>query len=81
MTFNISLELEQSQREQKDLAAFEAQIDRIGKLYTDGKFDGVTGQKPQREFWHESAYRDGYLIGLIKHYDKKYQTSLKNEPF
>ncbi|MGL6342554.1 MAG: hypothetical protein ACRC80_25850 [Waterburya sp.] len=81
MTFNISLELEQSQREQNDLAAVENQIESIGNIYTDGNFDGVTGHRPNRELWCSHAYRSGYLAGLTRYYDKKYQTVLKDEPF
>ena len=81
MTFNISLNSEQSQREDNDKAAVEAQIESNGKLFTDGKFDGVTGEQPKREFWDKYPYRDGYLIGITKHYDRKYQIDMGSDLF
>ena len=81
MTLNISLEIEQQQRIQNDLAAVEAQIDRETDIHFIGEFDGVIGLEPNPDLWSNLTYRSGYLTGLASFYDKKYQTVFKNEPF
>lgn len=81
MTFNISLNLEQSQREQEDLAACEQQIDQETDFYHHGEFIGSIGCEPDPELWSQLAYRSGYLTGVGEFYDRKYQTIFENEPF
>ena len=81
MTLNISLEIEQQQRIQNDLVAVEAQIDRETDIHSTGEFDGVIGLEPNPDLWSNLTYRSGYLTGLGRYYDKKYQTVFKNEPF
>ena len=78
MTFNISLELEQSQRIQNDAAAIETQIDFKTDFYYDGQFTGATGGEPDPQLWSQIVYRNGYLIGVGEFYDRKYQTVLKS---
>ncbi len=81
MTLNISLEIEQQQRIENDLVAVEAQIDRETDIHSEGEFDGVIGLEPNPDLWSNLTYRSGYLNGLGRYYDKKYQTVFKNEPF
>ena len=81
MSLNISLELEQQQRLQNDLAAVEAQIDKDTDLYYQGQFDGATGGKPEPELWSNLNYRSGWLLGVGEFWDKKYQTVFNDEPF
>lgn len=80
MTFNISHAFEQEQRIQNDLAAVEVQIEKETNFYCYGEFDGVTGGQPQQELWSDLNYRSGYLVGIGRYYDKKFNTVF-NEPF
>ena len=81
MSINISLDLEQSQRERDDLAACEKQIDRETDFYYHGEFIGLIGCEPDPELWSQLAYRSGYLIGIGEFYDYKYQTVFEDDPF
>jgi hypothetical protein len=81
MSINIALEAEQQQRVEADKAAVEAQIELETNLYTAGDFDGVIGIDPDPQKWSKLAYRSGFLAGLGRYYDQKYQVDLEVEPF
>jgi hypothetical protein len=81
MTFNIAVQNEQEQRVQADLVAVEVQIDHETETYAEGQFDGVISIDPNPDLWSELTYRNGYLAGLTRYYDSKYQTVISNEPF
>jgi hypothetical protein len=81
MSINIALEAEQQQRVEADKAAVEAQIELETNLYTAGDFDGVIGIDPDPHSWSNLAYRSGFLAGLGRYYDQKYQVDLEVEPF
>jgi hypothetical protein len=78
---NMYISVDQDQRLKNDLAAIEAQNDRQTDLYCAGEFDGVIGIDPNPEMWYEIAYKSGFLDGIARHYDNKYQVGLTNEPF
>ena len=78
---SLTLEIEQQQRIQNDLVAAEAQIDRETDIHFIGEFDGVIGLEPNPDLWSNLTYRNGYLTGLGRYYDQKYQTIFNNEPF
>jgi hypothetical protein len=81
MSINIALEAEQQQRVEADKAAVEAQIELETNLYSAGKFDGVIGIDPDPQKWSNLAYRSGFLAGLGRYYDQKYQVDIEVEPF
>ena len=85
MNLNIALDQEQQQRLQEGLTASQEQIHNEARkntdLYSAGDFDGFVEVEPDSEKWGEYAYRDGFLTGLTRYYDQKYQVSLANEPF
>ncbi|WP_036487478.1 hypothetical protein [Myxosarcina sp. GI1] len=81
MTFNIAVEHEQDQRIRNDLAARDARIEQETDWYTDGEFDGIIAIDPNPELWGKLPYREGFLIGLARHFDRKYQTYSSNQPF
>ena len=78
---NSYLSVEQSKREQQGIEARDIEASRQMDLNWAGKFDGLIGIEPDREKWSELGYRDGFLSGIGRHYDEKYQIELENEPF
>ncbi len=78
---NTYLSLEQDNREKQELERINEQASHQTDLFSSGEFDGVIGIEPNPEMWGELSYRSGFLTGITRHYDKKYQMSLNNEPF
>ena len=74
MNLNISLNLEQSQREQNGLVACEKQANKETNFYCYGEFIGLTISKPNPELWSQLAYHTGYLTNIGQFDDRKYQT-------
>ena len=65
----IALEIEQQQRIENDLAAYEHQINRETDLYSEGKFDGIIGDEPTQI--ESQSYWEGYQVGLRKYWEKR----------
>ncbi len=78
---NSYLSVEQEKRERQEINLLQEEARRNTVLYTAGNFDGVIGIDPDPEKWGEDSYRSGFLSGVTRHYDEKYQMSLNNEPF
>lgn len=76
---NISLQIEQEQRERNDYAALEAQIDE-SDIYAEGEFDGAIGIDPNPEHWSNLSYRSGFFDGMARYYDTKYKVTI-DQPF
>ena len=85
--FNIYLSLEQKNREQQGIEARDNEANYQTELNSAGEYDGVIGLEPDPQKWRELAYRSGFLTGIGRHYDQKYQIGLDNphsrasEPF
>jgi hypothetical protein len=79
--FDMYLNIEQSNRERQGLEARDNEASRQTQLYTAGDFDGVIGIDPDPQKWSKLAYRSGFLAGIGRHYDQKYQVDLEVEPF
>jgi hypothetical protein len=67
----------QTSVEQKSFERQELETD----FYSAGKFDGVIGIDPDPQKWREKAYRSGFLAGIGRHYDQKYQKYSAGEQF
>ena len=78
---NSYISVEQENRERQGEEARDIEASRQTDLNWAGKFDGLIGMEPDREKWGELAYRSGFLAGIGRHYDEKYQIELENEPF
>jgi hypothetical protein len=78
---NFYLSVEQENRERQGIEAKDNEASCQTDLYSAGEFDGVIGINPNPEMWYELAYKSGFLDGIARHYDKKYQVGLTNEPF
>jgi hypothetical protein len=70
--FNIHTSVEQKSFERQECET---------EFYSAGKFDGVIGIDPDPSMWRNPAYRSGFLTGITKHYNEKYQKYLKVEQF
>lgn len=77
MTPNIAQAVDQEQRVQNDLVAVEAQIEKETDVYYLGFWDGKDNGKPEKDLWNNLTYRSGWLAGVAKYYDNKYQTSFE----
>lgn len=75
------LSVEQEKRERQGIEAKDNEASRQTDLYSAGEFDGIIGIDPNPEMWYEIAYKSGFLTGIVRHYDNKYQVGLTNEPF
>jgi len=69
MTLNITLEQDQQQRIENDLAAYHDQIHEETELNTDkysaGYFEGYIGMEPRHPQDH--IYWSGYEVGIRKY--------------
>ena len=74
--FNLYLSVEQSKREQQGIEARDNEANDQSELNSAGEYDGVIGLEPDQEKWRELAYRSGFLTGIGRHYDQKYQVGL-----
>ena len=63
------------------LEASDAEASLNTELNSAGEFDGVTGLEPDPQKWSAISYRSGFLSGIGRYYDNKYQVCLDNEPF
>ncbi len=66
------LEKEQENRIQEAKEAVEEEANRQSELQSGGDWDGFTGELPQKELWKELAYRDGYLTGVSRRFEREY---------
>ncbi len=78
--FDLHLSIEQENREKQELERINNEASHQTDLYSEGEFDVVIGIEPNPEMWGELSYRSGFLTGITRHYDKKYQICLNNEP-
>ena len=46
-----------------------------------GEFDGVIGLDASPKYWGKAPYEEGYLTGVRKKFNKKYNVELPVEPF
>lgn len=78
---NSYLSVEQTNREKQGIEAREVEANSQTDWYWAGEFDGAIAIDPNPETWSNLSYREGFLTGLARHYDQKYQTCLSDQPF
>ncbi|MGL5832781.1 MAG: hypothetical protein ACRC1Z_06040 [Waterburya sp.] len=78
--FNLHLSVEQENRERQEVDRIHNEASLETNRFNAGDFDGGIGIDPNPQMWKELSYRSGFLTGITRYYDKKYQVSL-NEPF
>lgn len=70
MTTNITYRSSDLITAEVQLIQTEKELCGYNKKFTEGEFDGSTGEKPNPVLWCASAeYRKGYLAGLTELFD------------
>lgn len=78
--FDMYLNIEQEKREKQEIDRIHNEASVETDRFNAGDFDGGIGIDPDPNMWKELSYRSGFLTGITRHYDQKYQVKL-DEPF
>ncbi len=68
---------EQENRVQEAIAALEEEANKQTELNASGEWDGFMGDLPQKELCTLLPYRHGYLTGVTRRFDQKYEVEIE----
>lgn len=69
---SYEFQIDQEHRIQEAREAVKEEANRQTDWQSGGEWDGFMGELPKKELWTELAYRDGYLTGVSRRFDREY---------